>query len=39
MYLFMNIFISHSHEIGAMYNVNTNGMHGMVKTANDYVNI
>ena len=35
----MNIFISHSHEIGAMYNVNTNGMHGMVKTANDYVNI
>ena len=27
------------HETGAMYNVNTNGMHGIVKTANDYVNI
>ena len=26
-------------EIGAMYNINTNGMHAKVKTADDYVNI
>ena len=27
------------HETGAMYNVNTNGVYGIVKTANYYVNI
>ena len=26
-------------ETGAMYNINTNGMHAKAKTANDYVNI
>ena len=26
-------------EIGAMYNINTNGMYAKVKTANDYVNV